>query len=47
MTISYVNQRSKFLNATAPVIWMVSISLFIDVLNQTLETMKELKRVVW
>jgi len=46
MTISYVNQRSKFFNANEAVIWMACISLFIDVFNQTLVTMRELKRDV-
>jgi hypothetical protein len=46
MTINYVHQRSKFLNASEAVIWMVCISLFIDVLNQTLVTIRELKRDV-
>jgi len=44
MAISYVNRRSKFFNATEAVIWMAcSITLFIDVFNQTLVTMGELK----
>ena len=46
MTISYVNQRSKFFNAIEAVIWMACISLFIDIFNQTLVTMGELKRDV-